>query len=204
MWAGHFVPPLSRALLARLCSAKCICPTSYAPQPAAQSSGRSSSRDGRATHPRASRDDRLAGLHPGRGRRAQAGQLQRARAQEVAVREGQGRRREKGPRRRCAPSCPALHLERTADPMLGSAEEEAAKAYEEFVAAFGVEDEAPVAGAGRGRGGPPQRSAGKGFVRAGGGGYNPLKDMELAAPPPPPPVAGPSRTRPSADRKSVV
>ena len=74
-------------------------------------------------------------------------------------------------------------------------EEEAAKAYEEFVEAFGGEEEGGPGSAGgaageRGK----QRSAAKGFVRAGGGGYNPLKDKELAAPVATPPT-GPSGAR---------
>ncbi|KAK4703899.1 hypothetical protein P7C70_g2310, partial [Phenoliferia sp. Uapishka_3] len=82
-------------------------------------------------------------------------------------------------------------------------EEEAAKAYEEFVEAFGVEEEGPTAGgSGGGRGGASTRggtrTAGKGFVRAGGGGYNPLKDMESRTPPTPPIPTGPRSTRPSA------
>lgn len=55
-------------------------------------------------------------------------------------------------------------------------EEYAARAYEEYAAAFGVEAEGPTQGGSRGR---PGRTVGKGFVRAGGGeGYNPLKATE--------------------------
>lgn len=56
-------------------------------------------------------------------------------------------------------------------------EEHAARAYEEFAAAFGVDaEEGPTQGGSRGR---PGRTVGKGFVRAGGGeGYNPLKGRE--------------------------
>jgi hypothetical protein len=48
-------------------------------------------------------------------------------------------------------------------------DEFAAVAYEEYVAAFGVEEE-----------GKSGRNSGKGFVRAGGGGYDPLRDRQAS------------------------
>lgn len=70
-------------------------------------------------------------------------------------------------------------------------DQEAAQAYEDFVASFdGGEEQG-------GRGG---RAAGKGFVRAGGGeGYNPLKDRApIAAPSTPAIPTGPRAMRPAA------
>ncbi|BGP49087.1 hypothetical protein JCM10450v2_004966 [Rhodotorula kratochvilovae] len=85
-----------------------------------------------------------------------------------------------------------FELEREAEHAREKAQQdEAARAYEEFVNAFGGEEET---GPSRGRrpavGGGVGRTAGKGFVRAGGEEkYDPLKEMRDRAPPPPPPVA---------------
>ncbi|GAA6060745.1 hypothetical protein JCM10212_003789 [Sporobolomyces blumeae] len=72
-------------------------------------------------------------------------------------------------------------------------EEEAARAYNEFVEAFGGDDEAgPSTGSTRGYATGRGRGPAKGFVRAGGAErYNPLADMPKPAPPPPPPPSGP-------------
>ncbi|KAL8276246.1 hypothetical protein RQP46_011363 [Phenoliferia psychrophenolica] len=85
-------------------------------------------------------------------------------------------------------------------------EEEAAKAYEEFVEAFGG-DEEPQGRGGHGGGGgagKSSRSAAKGFVRAGGGGYNPLKDREQVQPQPAAPPTGPSSTGARGSRPSAM
>ncbi|GAA5835915.1 hypothetical protein JCM11251_006601 [Rhodosporidiobolus azoricus] len=65
--------------------------------------------------------------------------------------------------------------------------EEAARAYQDFVATFGgEEEEGPSTGSRPRVGGGSARSAGKGFVKAGGEErYNPLANR----PPPPPPTA---------------
>lgn len=54
-------------------------------------------------------------------------------------------------------------------------EEAASKAYLAFVEAFDAEDEGPSAPTGK-----SSRAGAKGFVRAGGEGYNPLRDRDLA------------------------
>lgn len=78
------------------------------------------------------------------------------------------------------------------------AEEEAAAAYESFVASFGVDDDEEP-GASGGGGGGRGRSAGKGFVRAGGGeGYNPLKDQQKMQQQQPQIPTGPKADRPRA------
>ncbi|GAA6051080.1 hypothetical protein JCM3770_004702 [Rhodotorula araucariae] len=87
-----------------------------------------------------------------------------------------------------------FELEREADAAREKAQrDEAARAYADFVDAFGGDDErGPSRGArpAVGGGGGVGRSAGKGFVRAGGEErYDPLKDMKARAPPPPPPAA---------------
>lgn len=54
-------------------------------------------------------------------------------------------------------------------------EEAASKAYLAFVEAFDAEDEGPSVPTGK-----SSRAGAKGFVRAGGEGYNPLRDRDLA------------------------
>lgn len=89
------------------------------------------------------------------------------------------------------------------------ADAEAARAYAEFVASFGGDDDDEDRNgnsAHQQRGGPSggrnYRTAGKGFVRAGGSEtYNPLKDRPAPNPPPaavPGPPAAPRSMRPTA------
>ncbi|GAA5980839.1 hypothetical protein JCM11641_004738 [Rhodosporidiobolus odoratus] len=82
-----------------------------------------------------------------------------------------------------------FHRERQAEAERARKEaEEAARAYQEFIATFGGEDEHGPSTSSRPRVGAGVKTAGKGFVRAGGDErYNPLADRP--APPPSAPAA---------------
>lgn len=75
--------------------------------------------------------------------------------------------------------------------------EEAAQAYRDFVEAFGGDEETGPSQGARPRVGGAVKTAGKGFVRAGGEErYNPLADR-----PPPPPSAAPGPSAPPTGPK---
>ncbi|BGP56056.1 hypothetical protein JCM8202v2_003665 [Rhodotorula sphaerocarpa] len=77
--------------------------------------------------------------------------------------------------------------------------EEAAAAYQEFVDAFGGEDETDPSRGSRPSAGRAIKTAGKGFVKAGGAEkYNPLADR-----PPPPPQPQPPKAAPAAPPAAI-
>ncbi|GAA5852217.1 hypothetical protein JCM9279_006936 [Rhodotorula babjevae] len=74
-----------------------------------------------------------------------------------------------------------------------AARDDAARAYDEFVEAFGGEEEVGPSRGGRARVGGAGRSKGKGFVRAGGDEkYDPLAGRSQPPPPPAPAAAAPA------------
>ncbi|GAA6018262.1 hypothetical protein JCM10207_002890, partial [Rhodosporidiobolus poonsookiae] len=72
-------------------------------------------------------------------------------------------------------------------------EQDAARAYDDFLATFGGDEEQGPSTSSRPRVGAAPRPPGKGFVKAGGEKYNPLADR-----PPPPPQPAPSSWPPPA------